>query len=210
MFSIKESLKYGWEKFKAHKELSLLTTLLLMALSFINGGEDMDIGTFFLTLAVIVLTIIVRISYTKIFLRIYDGETPKFSDIFQEYATFWKYIGVSILTGLACIGGLILLIVPGIIWAVRFSFSPIIVVDTKSGPIVAMKESYAITKGLFWKLLGFWLVIGLVNIAGFFAIGVGLLISVPVSTLATVYVYRILSAKNASLVVEPTEGSMPA
>jgi uncharacterized membrane protein len=101
---------------------------------------------------------------------------------------------------LTIIGGLILLIIPGIFWAVRFSFSPIVVIDTKLGPVASMKESWAITKGQFWKILGFWVVIGLFNLAGLIVFGIGLLVTVPVSTLASIYVYRELSRIKAGLI----------
>ncbi len=207
MFSIKDSIKYGWEKFKVNVELSLLTTLLMLAVGSLAGEGRFHFGTFLLGLAIVVFAIIIRIGYTKIFLRIHDGETPKFVEIFQEYRTFWRYLGVSILMPLAVLGGLILLIIPGIIWAVRFSFSFYIVVDTKMGPIVSMKESYAITKGKFWKLLLFWIVIGLVNLLGLIFLGIGLLVSVPITTLASVYVYRELSKARASLITSSPQSA---
>jgi len=199
MFSIKESIKYGWTKFKENVELSLLTTLLLLAVGSMSGGKEAHFGSFLFNIGVIVFMIIIRIGYTKIFLRIYDGNKPKFSEIFQEYSMFWRYLGVSILTPLVVLGGLILLIIPGIIWAVRFSFAPVIVIDTKMGPINSMKESYAITKGNFWKLLLFWIVLGLLNLAGLILIGVGLLASIPVSTLAYIYIYRNLTQSRAAV-----------
>ncbi|MFH0804542.1 MAG: hypothetical protein V1896_02995 [Candidatus Zambryskibacteria bacterium] len=192
MFSIKESLKYGWNKAKEHVELILFTTLLLLAVGFFTKAS-------LLGLIITIFIIIVRIGYTKIFLRIYDGETPKFVDIFQEYKIFWRYLGTSVLTCLVVVGGFILLIIPGIYWAIRFSFSPIIVVDTKMGPVVSMKESYAITKGQFWKIFGFWIIVGLLNLLGFIFLGIGLLVTVPVSTLASIYVYRKLSEAKAGL-----------
>lgn len=194
MFSIKESVKYGWETFKANKEISVLTTLLLLAAGSLIGKEGYFIGGIFI-LAAIVFLIIVRIGYNKIFLKIYDKEEVKFTDIFQEYRTFWRYLGVSILFPLLVFVGLLLFIIPGLFWAVRFSFSPLIVIDNKSGPIVSMKESYAITKGSFWKLLLFWTVVGLINILGMILFGIGLLISIPLTTLSAVWVYRELSKK---------------
>jgi uncharacterized membrane protein len=148
--------------------------------------------------------IIVRIGYSKIFLKIYDKEQTKFTDIFQEYRTFWRYLGVSIIFPLLVLAGLLLLVIPGLFWAVRFSFSPLIVIDTRSEPIVSMKESYAITKGNFWRLLLFWVVVCLVNIFGMILFGIGLLVSIPLTTLASVWVYRNLS-KNRTPVAEKVE-----
>jgi uncharacterized membrane protein len=105
---------------------------------------------------------------------------------------------------LAVLGGFILLIIPGIYWAVRFSFSPLVVVDTGVGPVAAMKESWAITKGSFWKLFLFWLTVVLINLAGIVAIYIGLLITVPVTTLAMVFVYRELTRKKAALSAQPS------
>ena len=195
MFSIKESIKYGWNKSKEHMELILFSTLLILGVGFFVGDKRYGFFNFLL----MIFLLIIRIGYTKIFLRIYDSESPKFAEIFQEYRIFWRYLGVCILTFLTVLGGLIFLIIPGIIWVVRFSFAPIIVVDTKSGPIVSMKESYAITKGKFWKILLFWLAIIGLNILGILALGIGLLVTVPVSTLASIYVYRVLSRAKASL-----------
>lgn len=166
------------------------------------------ISAIFFAIAVTIVMIIVRIGYTKVFLRIYDGEMPKFADLFKEYRYFWNYLGVSLLVGLAVVGGVIFLIIPGVILAVRLSFAPIIVIDTKIGPVEAIKESYNITKGVFWKMLLFWISIGLLNLAGFVALVVGLLVSIPVSTLATIYVYRELTKAKAGVSTTPLEAPM--
>lgn len=204
MFSIKESVKLGWQKLKDNMEICLLTTLLVLAVGSLVGGREMHLGNFLFGLIVTVFMIIIRIGYTKIFLRVYDGESPKFVDIFQEYRTFWRYLGTCILMPLAVLGGLILLIVPGIIWAVRFSFSPLIVVDTKMGPVASMKESWAITKGKFWKILLFWIVIGLINLLGMLVFGIGLILTVPLTVFASIYVYRELSKAKAGLMDTPS------
>ncbi len=206
-------MKYGWEKSKEHMELVFFATLLTLAVGLftevIDVGEKGDNISFsFLGLLAVIFSIIIRIGYNKVFLKIHDGGTPKFVEIFQEYRTFWRYLGVSILMPLTVLAGLLLLIVPGIIWAVRFSFSPLIVVDTKTGPVKAMRESWAITKGNFWTLLGFWLVIGLINIAGLAVFGIGLLITIPISTFASVYVYRLLSQAKAGVTTAVAEAPM--
>jgi uncharacterized membrane protein len=201
MFSITESIKYGWAKMKENMQLSLFSTLLMLAVGSVSGGRRG--GAAVLGILATIFLIIVRIGYTKIFLRMNEGEKPKFSDLFSEYHLFWKYLGVSILTGLAVVGGLILLLLPGIYWAVRFAFSPIILIDTKIGVIASMKESYAITKGSFWSLLLFWIAIIAINFIGVILLGVGLLFTIPVSTFATIQIYRKLSSAKAGVTVEP-------
>jgi uncharacterized membrane protein len=200
MFSIKQSIKAGWEKFKTNVEVPVLATLFILILGSFGGGGREHFAIFLLTLVVMVISIIVKIGYAKIFLRINDGEKPKFVEIFKEYKLFWKYFGASVLYILMVAVGLILFIIPGIFVAIRFAFSPLIVVDTKIGPIKALKESYAITKGNFWKLLGFWVIMAIFNLIGLIVFGIGLLITMPITTFSAVYVYRELSRERASLI----------
>jgi uncharacterized membrane protein len=206
MFSIKESVKYGWYKSKEHMKLVLFATLLVLAISSLTGGvgDHKGLGVSLFGILATIFLIIVKIGYTKIFLRIYDGESPKFVEMFEEYRIFWRYLGVSILFMLTFVGGLVLLIIPGIFWAVRFSFSLLIVIDTKIGPIAAMKESYSITKNNFWKILLFIIVSLFINILGLILLGVGLLVTVPVTTFAFIYIYRQLSKIKAGLIQNPS------
>lgn len=197
---IKDSLKYGWQKMKENMEISIFSTLLMLVVGVISGGGK---GFFksLVGIAATIFLIIIRIGYNKIFLRMSDEDKPKFNDIFKEYSLFWKFLGVSILLPLTILGGLILLIVPGVVWAVRFAFSPLILVDTRMGPIASMKESWAITKGNFWSLLLFGLSIVLLNLLGILVFGVGLLITIPVSTFASIHIYRELSKAKVTVLV---------
>jgi uncharacterized membrane protein len=236
MFSIEESIKYGWRKLKENMELSLLTTFLVLVVSGLGGGIGSDNHSIIILLSnliVFVFLIIIKIGYTKIFLRMHDGEKPRFLEIFDQYGIFWRYIGTSILVFLpiAILGLLIyvllieiilsalllsfitldilalmiaLIIAASVFWVVILSFSLLIVIDDKIGPVAAIKESYAITKGNFWKILLFFIVIGLINLLGLLLFWVGLLITVPVSTFASIYVYRELSKAKAGLMQEPS------
>lgn len=205
MPKISDSIKFGWNKVKENMEISIFSTLLVLAVGALTGGKGF--ARSFLTILATIFLMIVRIGYNKIYLRMSDGDKPKFSDIFKEYPLFWKFLGVSILFPLTVIGGLILLIVPGIIWAVRFSFSPLILVDTKRGVIASMKESFAITRGSFWNLFLFWIAIAILNLLGLLVFGIGLLITVPVSTFAAIHVYRELTKSKAG--VSTTTASSP-
>jgi len=210
MFSIKESFKFGWNKFKANLQLSLGSTLIILVLGLLGGflDEDLGFGSFIAALAIIVASIIIQIGYTKMFLKMADGETPKLEGLFTNYKIFWKYLGSSILVGLIVLGGFILLIIPGIIWALKYSFAQYLVIDSGTGVKASIKESGVITEGSKWKLLGFYILIGLLNMAAamvtFFIWQLGLIVTVPISMFATIYVYRELGRAKAGILVAPT------
>ena len=91
---------------------------------------------------------------------------------------------------------MILLIVPGVIFALMFMFATMIVIDRGLGPIESMKESRRITTGYKWKLLGLALVLTLLNLAPDFSRWWSeLLVTVPVTVLAFTRAYRELSAR---------------
>jgi uncharacterized membrane protein len=208
MFSIKETLVYGYRTAKENLEIVLFTTLFVLALGVMGNWGDMGgrhEGYGLLGFIFTILSFIIRIGYTKIFLKIYDGDKPEFTEIFKSYALFWKYLGLTILLVLSVGLGLVLLIIPGIYIALRLSFSSLILVDTNIGIIDSMKESWRITKDHISKLFLFWITIALINIAGVILFGIGLVASVPISLFASIYVYRELTKKNAGIVVTPVE-----
>jgi hypothetical protein len=85
-------------------------------------------------------------------------------------ALFLPLLWVSILAGLATIGGFILLILPGIYLAVRFAFGQLAVIDAKKKGVEALKDSWALTKNRFWAVLGRELAGGVVFGALFLAV----------------------------------------
>lgn len=209
MFSIKESVKYGWQKTKANFWKAAALVAIAAVPSFIVSIFDSamqdteslasDIVLGILIVAVNIASIIIGIGIMKMFLRINEGENPPVKEIFSAYGVFWKYLGTSILYGLIVVGGLILLVVPGIIWAIKYSFATLIVVDTQSGPIKALKESGNITKGSKWKMLGLAIISVIMVIVGYAVLFVGALVTIPISSFAWIYVYRTLSKAKAGV-----------
>ncbi len=107
---------------------------------------------------------------------------------------FVPYLFATLLTGITVIVGLVLLIVPGLVAMTMFMFAPYLVLDKGMSPVDAMKHSMKMTEGHRMSLFVFLLAMIGINILGALLIGVGLLVSVPVSLLATVRAYRLLEA----------------
>ena len=118
--------------------------------------------------------------------------------MFSQSSLLWDYILGSLLYILIVIGGLILLIVPGIIWAIKYQFYGYAIIDKKMNAFDAINESGRITQGHKWTLLGlFFANLGIV-ILGFLCLIVGIFAAIPVVELATAFAYRTLSRLSLS------------
>jgi len=131
----------------------------------------------------------------QIALRFCDGEKGEFADLFSCFPLFFKYLFGSILYRLIVLGGIILLIIPGIIWAIKFQFFSYFIVDKGLGPIESLKRSSAITRGAKWDLFLFGLLLGLINLLGAICLFIGLFATVPTAMVAMAFVYRKLLAQ---------------
>ncbi|MEI7866748.1 MAG: hypothetical protein WCI11_02560 [Candidatus Methylumidiphilus sp.] len=126
----------------------------------------------------------------KIILSVTDGRETRIGDLFSAGDVFISYLLGSILFGLIMAVGILLLIVPGLIFSVMFLFYGFFIVDKHMGPVEALKASAALTKGVRWQLFGFILILSLLNVAGALLLAVGLFVTVPVSWVAIAFVYR--------------------
>ena len=98
--------------------------------------------------------------------------------------------------------GLILFVIPGIYLAIKYMFALVILIDEETiSATDALKKSSDITLGVKWSLFGFLLLLILINLIGIALLGIGLLVTIPISTFATVYIFRRLSHETAGEVV---------
>jgi uncharacterized membrane protein len=98
-------------------------------------------------------------------LRILKGEPVTFSEAARQgFSFFWRLVGLYILTGLIVLGGLLLLIVPGLIFIRRYCLAPYYLIDQNLSIREALRRSAASTKpvsGFIWGVLLVDLLIGL-------------------------------------------------
>jgi uncharacterized membrane protein len=151
--------------------------------------------SFLLTIIGVALSAIFGLGLIKISLEICDGKEPKISDLFSQYRLFFRFLFASILKSLICLFGFILLIIPGIILSIRLSFFDYLIVDKNSKIIESLKKSWEITKGNVWNLFLLYILLGLINFLGFFALIVGLFWSIPTTMITEAFVYRKLSGE---------------
>jgi len=202
-FSKKAAFTYGWETFKKNSwfimGIVLIYSIAQIFPSYI-GGFLIEQNLFYLGIVFIligmVLQVIFKLGIIQILLNFRDAKKASFSDLFKSYPLFFKYIFASILYGLIVFVGTLLLIIPGIIWALQFAFCGFILVDQKASILESLRKSAEITKGHKWNLFLFLIVLILFNLLGTLAFYIGLLVTAPISALALVYVYRKLNPKS--------------
>ncbi len=176
-FLMKEAIKFGWETFKKNFRFFILLTLITSLVSFIpdlvikiimatNWGNPTAAGiiVFILVLTAVILGALVSFGWLKVSLKFVGKESVKFLDVFPSFTLFLKYIAGSILYFLLVLAGFILLVVPGIIWAIKYRFYPYFILEG-AGPVEAIKKSGRATQGAKVDLLVFDILIGLIFLA---------------------------------------------
>lgn len=95
----------------------------------------------------------------------------------------------SAMGGIIIVSSLALLV--SFYFAMRLQFYKLLIVEDENLlPFAALKKSMHMTKGSFWKLFWFLLVIVIMNIIGAIPAGLGLIVTIPVSVIAYTIVYR--------------------
>ncbi len=192
-FSIKESIKTGWEIFKERSWFIIGLFLIVMAASAATSiiiEQTSGMVYFVLNVVDFGLQTIIGMGLLFILLAVYDKKQIGYKDWLTPAASFWSYLAVIVLSAIAIIGGLILFIIPGIIASMGLMFAPYLVVEKGMGPIMAIKKSWEMSKGYRWQLFLFTLVLILLNIVGAMALVIGLIVTIPVSSFAAIHVYR--------------------
>lgn len=200
-FSKTEAISYGWKTTKANFKFFVLLMLSLFAINVFPGmlrdniTDKNSLIAFLISIISWILQLIVGLGLIKIALEIQDHKKTHYSDLFSESHMVVNYFLASFLYGLIVVAGLILLIVPGIIWGIKFQYFSYFIVDKEMGPIDALKASSKITKGSIWNIFLLRILLGLINIGGALLLGIGLLATVPIAMMAEVHVFRKLSTK---------------
>jgi len=122
-------------------------------------------------------------------LKIVRGQQFAVKELFSQSGLIFKYFFGTLLYGLLVILGLVLLIIPGIYWSLKYWPVTYLLVDKKMGIKEAFGVAGRMTQGTKWKTIVFGLVCVGVAILGLLALVVGLLAAVPVISIAFALLY---------------------
>ncbi|MFW6114003.1 MAG: hypothetical protein ACOC78_03670 [Actinomycetota bacterium] len=214
-FTIGEAVRYGWDIMKNNFAFFVVIVIIAWiaegipsALQSVLSRHNVGLSTLFSIIGFVV-SLFVGMAFIKIGLRFTAGETADFDDLWSAFPALFRYLVGTILYILIVIGGLILLIVPGIIWAVKYQFYGYFIIDEGREPTNALTRSGQVTKGVKGYLFLFNLAQFGIMILGILACVVGLLAAIPVNLVAHAFVYRRLLATEAERQAQPGQPIPP-
>lgn len=207
-FSKSEAIKFGFNTVRKNLKFFIPLTLIILIIDFLPSylvnqiSEGNRALIFLINFFGGVLTTIVSIGFLKISLKFLDNQQANLTDLFSSWNNYLlviKYWLGSVIFGLIVLLGILLFLVPGIIWAIKLQYYSFLIVEKKMGPIEAFRLSWQITKGNKWQLFLLGILLGLITLLGVLALVVGLLISIPTTMLAQAYVYRKLLSQDKKI-----------
>lgn len=228
-FNIKKILESAWDKTKEH--LVFLISLLLCAfvimilaafIPLINIIVPLLIGIAFIKISLLIVSgtkptkshVIDSLKKYKVawkfFLATLVYMLIPFITVILYYTTVLLVISnVPVLLSVMAIPLFFLtvfLIPTSVYLIIRLQFYKFLVVENENiGVLEAFKQSMLITRGNFWKILAFMIVLVAMNVLGKLALGIGLLITVPISLLANAILYKELLPTEKKEVVKEKE-----
>jgi hypothetical protein len=194
------ALEFAWVAFRAHfGPLALLggATLMLAMISQVLGRGG-GITESVLGLIIQIFQLGLGLLLTRVALRLHDGESVDLSEPKPLLSGFLPFLVTSFLYGLLVTLGLVLLIIPGILLGLAFCFAPLFAAEGQRDTIEAFRDSARLTRGARGQLFGFAVMLVGLNLLGLMALVVGLVVTIPMSVLAAIHVFRRLQGRTES------------
>jgi hypothetical protein len=208
--SVGSAISYGWAKYKANAGAWIAICLLAVVVSwfvqFAFSGfrfeTDYSSGgaaalSLVGTLVSFIVSTLFRAAFTNGALAELDGNRPAIGTFFNFKNLSAVFI-VAILVGIATAVGFVLLIIPGIIVLYLTWYALTFAIDREQDAITAIKSSFELTSKNVGSLLLLALACFGLNVVGVILCFVGLLVTIPVTLIASTYAYRVLTGGQVS------------
>lgn len=139
-------------------------------LQSLGSNTPVMIGLISVGIILVIISVVIGTWYLAVSYKIYqdteqDTLLPVRSYVSPARAAIGKLFSTTVISGFISLAGSLLLIIPGIILALWFSFAPFIAVtENNTANWSALMESKRLVQGRFWKLLRRMLLGGVIQI----------------------------------------------
>jgi hypothetical protein len=193
---IHEAINFAWTTFKKH--YPLLTAILLTIFGawvvleiIVIAGQRF--GLVWWTVAHLAFFFIfagIEVGFVQACFALYDGKEPTFTDTFGYLPLGLKFLAGQVLYLLITIIGLVFLIIPGVYFSVRYAFISFRQVAGEERLSQSFQQSAILSTGNHVSLLALIGSLLVFNVIGACFLGIGLLITIPLSTLTMTAIYK--------------------
>jgi|SaaInlStandDraft_4_1057021.scaffolds.fasta_scaffold21312_1 hypothetical protein len=122
--------------------------------------------------------------------KIINKKETEFTDFFKGLSYFLPFLLFSIVGGVLTGVGYLALVVPGIYLTICFWFVPAVIIDIRADFSQSMLLSFKKVNANFLGILGLWLTLVAINFLGVLAVGIGVLITIPLTMCITASAYQ--------------------
>jgi hypothetical protein len=217
-FQVGDAFNYGWKKFQEYLGPILIAMLLFLVVAgvvnFIGalfaGGfgeiadpDNIGIGMFFsfgyivFSLLGALVSLLIQAAVVRGALDITKGERIELST-FLSTENLGQIVLAAILLAIGTTIGIILCVIPGLILIFYSQFTYQFIIDKGLPAWDAIKASFDMVN----RNLGTVVVLFLASLLAFFIgailCGIGLLVTIPVTIIATAYAYRMMSGQTVA------------
>jgi uncharacterized membrane protein len=197
-----DAVNYGWNVYWKNVGTLVVIALVIFAINVAIGAVGRAIGggggmQLLVQIIANLVALFLTLGWMRVSIEITRGVKPEVGDLFKAQG-YGPYIVASILFYIGFVVGLILLIVPGIIFAVVYGFYGFVIAERGDdvGIAESLKRSAEITRGHRWQLFGLAIVLILINLVGLLACFIGVLFTSGITLLAWAYAYRTISGES--------------
>ena len=212
MIGVLSSYENGWRQLWKHFLILFIIVIVVFLISLprdimrgiAQASEDAGGAVLFLLSLPYSILLVGPLGYgvSFVYLKAARDEPPDIKDVFDGFRDYWNVVLASLVVSVIFWIGIVLLIVPGIIFACKLAFTPYLVLDRKMQAVDAIKESWRMTTGHAWKVFLIGLLAIPIVLAGLICFVVGIIISIMWITLASASLYYAVSSSGGALVRE--------
>jgi uncharacterized membrane protein len=188
----------AWKAFKSHPRVFVISMLILF-----GSWTALEVAVVALQRFGVVVWLILHLAFFVFFsglmvglhriaLETVDGKAPKLANLTALLGGGPTFLLAFCIYSAVVVVGLVLLVVPGIYVAVKYALFGQVLATTSTTAPQALRDAAVLSDGRWWTLFPLLLMALLLNLAGMAFLGLGLLITFPVSLLATSDLYRSL------------------
>ena len=197
--------RIAWRSFKSHSRVFILSMLVLFAswvslelcvVAFQSFGVVLNL---LLHLAFLLLFSGLIVGIHSIAMEVVDGGGPSLKRLSASMERGPSFFLAFCVYFVAVMGGLLLLVVPGVYITVRYALFGQVFATKHTSALEALRDAGALSHGRWGATFRLLLAALALNVAGAALLGLGLVISFPVSLLAASSFFRALQHTTVAL-----------